>query len=53
MDEMVVCLKSKGYTEGTDVVVFFDPAAEHNERAWAARLWRPMEFMFPVSGHLK
>ena len=43
---MVALLQAKGYREGTDLCSFEDPAATHNERAWAARVWRPVEFMF-------
>jgi predicted alpha/beta superfamily hydrolase len=46
MDEITGILKEKGYTEGTDFMSFFDPKAEHNERAWAARVWRPLKFFF-------
>jgi predicted alpha/beta superfamily hydrolase len=46
MDEMIGVLKEKGYRDGFNVLSFFDPAAGHNERAWAARLWRPLVFMF-------
>jgi predicted alpha/beta superfamily hydrolase len=46
MERMVAALKEKGYTEGTDFISFFDPKAEHNERAWAARVWRPLTFFF-------
>ncbi|MCU0452349.1 MAG: alpha/beta hydrolase-fold protein [Bacteroidetes bacterium] len=46
MDEMVEALGKRGMREGQDFAWFFDPAAEHNERAWAQRLWRPMTFLF-------
>jgi hypothetical protein len=46
MDEMISLLKEKGYRDGTDFISFFDPAAGHNEHAWAARLWRPLIFLF-------
>ncbi|MBI3586410.1 MAG: histidine kinase [Ignavibacteriales bacterium] len=45
-DEMVKLLKDKGYNEGKDLEYFFDKDAEHNEYAWAHRLWRPLTFMF-------
>ncbi len=48
MDEMVQLLKDRGYKEGADFISFFDPNAEHNERAWAARIWRPLTFMFGI-----
>ena len=46
MDKMIELLRSKGYTEGVDFESFYDPSAEHSERAWAARVWRPLEFFF-------
>ncbi|MBI3787187.1 MAG: histidine kinase, partial [Ignavibacteriales bacterium] len=45
-DEMIKLLKDKGYEEGKDLEYFFDKDAEHNEYAWAKRLWRPLTFMF-------
>lgn len=45
-DEMIKLLKDKGYEEGKDLEYFFDKDAEHNEYAWATRLWRPLRFMF-------
>lgn len=45
-DEMIALLKEKGYTEGIDFKDFYDEGAEHNERTWARRVWRPLVFMF-------
>ncbi len=45
-DEMITLLKEKGYTKGKDLEYFHDEGAEHNERAWARRVWRPLVFMF-------
>ncbi len=45
-DEMVELLKEKRYREGQDLESFYDDGAEHNEMAWAHRIWRPLEFMF-------
>ncbi|MDZ7314131.1 MAG: alpha/beta hydrolase-fold protein [candidate division KSB1 bacterium] len=45
-DEMVALLLEKGYVKGVDLEYFYDIGAEHNERAWARRLWRPVRFMF-------
>ena len=50
MDAMAEALRGKGYTEGTDVLRYFAPDAPHNEQAWAARLWRPMVFLFGSRG---
>jgi len=46
MDKMVDLLCQKGYNEGTDFEHFYDASADHSERAWAARVWRPLEFFF-------
>jgi predicted alpha/beta superfamily hydrolase len=46
MDEIVELMKKRGYSEGTDFISFFDPKAEHSERAWASRVWRPLTFLF-------
>jgi predicted alpha/beta superfamily hydrolase len=46
LDGTIDILKQKGYMEGKDFVVFIDDAGEHNEAAWAKRLWRPLLFMF-------
>lgn len=45
-DEMIEILLSKGYVKGKDLEYFYDEGAEHTERAWAHRLWRPLVFMF-------
>ncbi len=46
MDRMAGLLKAKGYKEGKDFMRFYDDRAEHNERSWAARVWRPLVFLF-------
>ncbi|MCX6120999.1 MAG: alpha/beta hydrolase-fold protein [Ignavibacteriales bacterium] len=46
MDEIIELMKKGGYNEGTDFISFFDPKAEHSERAWASRVWRPLIFLF-------
>lgn len=46
IDEMITTLKAKGYTEGKDFFVFIDKEAEHNEAAWAKRVWRPLKLFF-------
>jgi len=46
MDEMGSVLSAKGYVEGRDFIRFFDATADHSERAWASRLWRPMKFLW-------
>ncbi|KAF0158755.1 MAG: putative hydrolase [Ignavibacteria bacterium] len=46
VDEMVNVLKEKGYVENKDFQIFIDKQAEHNEAAWAKRIWRPIKFFF-------
>lgn len=46
IDRMLALLPKKGFQEGRDYRWFLDPGAEHNENAWAARVWRPLEFLF-------
>jgi len=43
---LISLLKQKGFVEGKDLEYFFDRGGSHNERFWANRLWRPLEFMF-------
>jgi enterochelin esterase-like enzyme len=47
MESMAELLRKGGYREGRDYMVFFDSGAQHNELAWAARVWRPLRFFFP------
>ncbi|OGU73108.1 MAG: hypothetical protein A3G43_04035 [Ignavibacteria bacterium RIFCSPLOWO2_12_FULL_56_21] len=47
MDEMADLLGQKGFREGEEFAMYYDPRAEHNEPAWSARLWRPFTFLFP------
>jgi predicted alpha/beta superfamily hydrolase len=49
IDQMLALLPKKGFQEGRDYQWFLDPGAEHNENAWAARVWRPLEFMFGLN----
>ena len=44
--KMVSLLRERGYRDGSDLVWFYDEPAEHHEAAWAARLWRPLSFLF-------
>lgn len=39
-------LIAAGWKKGVDLMRFEDQGAEHNERAWRARVHRPLEFMF-------
>ncbi|HEY8239936.1 MAG TPA: alpha/beta hydrolase-fold protein [Kiritimatiellia bacterium] len=45
-EAMVAALKKQGFIQGKDLDVFYDPKAEHAERAWARRVYRPLLFMF-------
>ena len=46
IDEMMEVLKMKGYNEERDFFLFIDKEAEHNEAAWAERMWRPLKLFF-------
>ncbi len=46
---MMVRLQQKGFELDQDLVFFLDETADHNELAWAARVWRPLEFLFGTS----
>ena len=35
-------LLANGYVLDTDLWYFWDSGAQHNEAAWAARVWRPL-----------
>jgi predicted alpha/beta superfamily hydrolase len=43
---MVALLRETGWKEGVDLMHFEDTGAEHNERAWRARVDRPLWFLF-------
>lgn len=47
VDEMLRALENKGFKEGNDLLFFKDSKAEHNESAWAKRVYRFLEFLFP------
>lgn len=51
INEMLDVLDSKGYIEGEDYFWFFDEDAEHSERAWAKRIWRPLKIFFGKNDH--
>ncbi len=40
--EMVQTLIDKGFHEGEQLFLFIEPDAEHSERFWAKRFWRPL-----------
>ena len=45
-DQMLEALRNKGYKEGEDLLWFQAMGAEHNEKSWSERLWRPLQFFF-------
>jgi len=45
-DKMLTALQQKGFALGENLAWFYDEHAEHNEQAWAQRVWRPLLFMF-------
>lgn len=47
-EAMLGALRRRGFQDGDDLLWFQDAEAEHTEAAWAARLWRPLEFFFGV-----
>jgi predicted alpha/beta superfamily hydrolase len=48
IDEMISVLIEKGYVENEDFLFVKDSLAEHNESAWAKRVYRFLEFLFPM-----
>lgn len=46
LDRMLEVVRAKGVRPGKSLDVVIDPGAEHHEDAWAARVWRPLEFLF-------
>lgn len=47
IDEMLAALKEKGYKLDKDILWIKDNSAEHNEAAWAKRVYKFLEFFFP------
>jgi len=45
-DAMLRALQANGFTMGKNLEWYRDPEAEHNERAWSKRVWRPLLFMY-------
>ena len=48
IDEMIKALESKGYREGVDFYWVKDAEAEHNEAAWAKRVWMPLKIFYGI-----
>lgn len=47
-DWMLEALQKKGFVLGSDLYWFCDPSAEHNEAAWAKRVWMPLLLFFGI-----
>jgi len=47
IDEMLIALKEKGFEENNDILWVNDSLAEHNESAWAKRVYKFLKFLFP------
>jgi|WetSurMetagenome_2_1015567.scaffolds.fasta_scaffold41499_2 predicted alpha/beta superfamily hydrolase len=47
IDEMLIALKEKGFEENKDMLWVKDSLAEHNESAWAKRVYKYLKFLFP------
>lgn len=45
-DTMLTLLQQKGFRPGHNLLWFQDIGADHNEAAWAERVWRPLLFFF-------
>lgn len=50
IDAMLPALRNTGFEEGRNMVWYRAVGAEHNERAWARRVWRPLVFLFGGDG---
>ncbi len=48
-ERMHALLRKKGLVDGKTIMCFRDEGAEHTERAWAQRVWRPLEFLFSTT----
>ncbi len=46
VEKMINTLKLKGFEEEKNLFVFIDKTAEHNEAAWAKRVWKPIKIFF-------
>jgi predicted alpha/beta superfamily hydrolase len=45
-DKMLAALRQAGFKDGDNLEWFYDETAEHNEAAWAKRVWRPLLFLY-------
>lgn len=49
IDDMLKVLQSKGFTLGKNLVWVKDEKADHNERAWAARIANPLLLFYGIN----
>jgi predicted alpha/beta superfamily hydrolase len=47
-ERMLQALQAKGFEMGENLEWYHDPEAEHSERAWSKRVWRPLLFMYGI-----
>jgi predicted alpha/beta superfamily hydrolase len=47
-EAMLRALQANGFKMGENLEWYRDPEAEHNERAWSKRVWRPLLFMYGI-----
>ena len=47
-EAMLWALQADGFKMGENLEWYRDPDAEHNERAWSKRVWRPLLFMYGI-----
>jgi len=47
-DLMLQALQANGFKMGDNLEWYSDPGAEHSERAWSKRVWRPLLFMYGI-----
>jgi len=47
-EEMLELLEKQGFVQGENLIWFRDKKAEHNEAAWAKRVWKPLLYMYGI-----
>jgi len=47
-EEMLELLEKQGFVRGDNLIWFRDKKAEHNEAAWAKRVWKPLLLMYGI-----
>ena len=46
IDRLLTTLREAGFRDGHNLAWYRDVGGVHDETAWAARLWRPLEFIY-------